>query len=295
MCNQARIFDEVRVFSIHIPIEDVYGDVCLMELYNYPGTIGASSELVEALFPVGSILAIREPTLKSAAHGGDPIMRVDSPSNVIWLEPDDAKLAGVKWRTGGHVPNSPGLPSTEEGWKKQGNGHYQKGRHIPAAVSYTRGLKRFPTSSVLRLNRAMAYLQLQYFGAALWDCETALENTELPESLKPKALHRAAQALYGMGRWDEAERRFAEMAAEYPAEAPSCQYWIQKSRDRRSEAKEGRYNWVAAYRAAQTKGCKMDLADFTGPVKVISLPSRGGGRGIVATRDIKFGELLVSR
>ncbi|KIO27491.1 hypothetical protein M407DRAFT_73166 [Tulasnella calospora MUT 4182] len=283
----------LRVFSIHIPIEDVYGDVCLLELYNYPGTIGASSELVEALFPVGSILAIREPTLKSAARGGDPILRVDCPSNVIWLEPDDKKLVGVKWKTGDHVPNSPRMPSTEEGWKKQGNGHYQNGRHIPAAVSYSRGLKRFPASSVLRLNRAMAYLQLQYYGAALWDCEAVLEHKELPNSLKSKALYRAAQALYGTGNWDEAELRFTAMAAEYPAEATGCQIWIQKCRDRRSEATEGKYNWVTAYKAAQAKPCKMDLADFTGPVKVVSLPSRGGGRGVVAKRDIKFGELLV--
>ncbi|KAG8916988.1 hypothetical protein FRC00_014180 [Tulasnella sp. 408] len=37
----------------------------------------------------------------------------------------------------------------------------------------------------------------------------------------------------------------------------------------------------------------MDLADFTGPVRVAALPARGGGRGIVAKRDIIFGELLV--
>ncbi|KAG8938007.1 hypothetical protein FRC04_009814 [Tulasnella sp. 424] len=37
----------------------------------------------------------------------------------------------------------------------------------------------------------------------------------------------------------------------------------------------------------------MDLAEFTGPIEVASLSSRGGGRGIVAKRDIKFGELLV--
>ncbi|KAG8938104.1 hypothetical protein FRC04_009517 [Tulasnella sp. 424] len=37
----------------------------------------------------------------------------------------------------------------------------------------------------------------------------------------------------------------------------------------------------------------MDLAEFTGPIEVASLLSRGGGRGIMAKRDIKFGELLV--
>ncbi|KAG8957990.1 hypothetical protein FRC00_003223, partial [Tulasnella sp. 408] len=235
--------ERVRMFSVHIVVEDVKGDVCLLELYNYPGTIGANPQLIEALFPVGSVLAIREPTLKSAAHGGDPLLRVDCPSNVIWLEPDDEKLVGVEWKTGRHVTNSPTLPSTEDEWKKQGNGYYQKGWNIPAAVSYSRGLQRFPASSVLKLNRAMVYLQLKYYGAALADCESVWENKDLQESLKPKALYRTAQALYGMGRWDEAERGFIDMAAKYPAEGAACKAWIQKCADRRSEANEGKYDW----------------------------------------------------
>ncbi|KAG8938006.1 hypothetical protein FRC04_009813, partial [Tulasnella sp. 424] len=178
-------------------VEDVNGDVCTMTVYNYPGTIGARSQLVEALFPVGSILAVREPTLKSAVGMGNPLLRVNCPSDIIWLEPDDERLVGVEWKTGGHVANSPSLPRTEEEWKTQGNGYYQKGYYIPAAVSYSRGLQRFPTSSVLRLNRAMAYLQLEYYGAALSDCETAQENEDLPASLRSKALFRAAWALYG--------------------------------------------------------------------------------------------------
>ncbi|KAG8897734.1 hypothetical protein FRC00_003862 [Tulasnella sp. 408] len=285
--------DRDRVFSVHILVEDVDGDACSMELYNYPGTIGASSQLVDALFPVGSILAIREPTLKSAAHGGNPLLRVDCPSDVMWLEPDDEMLVGVEWKTGDRVPNSPELPSTEEEWKSRGNSHYQKGWYIPAAVHYGRGLQRFPSSTALRLNRAMAYLQLNYFEAALWDCEAALDNKEALGSLKPKALYRAARALYGMGRWNEAERKFAETAAEYPAQATDCQSWIERCKDRNSEATDGEYDWVAAFRTAQEPGCRMDLADFTGPVKAASLPSRGGGRGIVAKRNITFGELLV--
>ncbi|KAG8958058.1 hypothetical protein FRC05_009433, partial [Tulasnella sp. 425] len=208
-------------------VEDVNGDVCTMTVYNYPGTVGARSQLVEALFPVGSILAIREPTLRSAAGKGDPLLRVDCPSDIIWLEPDDERLVGVNWKTGGHVANSPSLPRTEEEWKKQGNDHHQKGYYIPAAVSYSRGLQRFPASSVLRLNRAMTYLQLEHYGAALSDCETAQEGEDFPESLRPKALFRAAKALYGLTRWDEAERSFADMADRYPSEAAACNPWIQ--------------------------------------------------------------------
>ncbi|KAG8995509.1 hypothetical protein FRB90_000168 [Tulasnella sp. 427] len=284
--------DRTRMFSVHLIVEDPNGDVCLMELYNYPGTIGASSGLVEALFPVGSILAVREPTMKSAAYGGGPLLRVDCPSNVTWLEPDDEKLRSIRWRTGDRVPHTPGLPRTEEEWKKQGNGHFRKGWYIPAAVSYGRGLARFPASSVLRLNRAMAYLQLRFFGAALMDCETALENKELLGSLKPKALFRAAQALYGMGRWDQAERRFTEMELEHPTEVNACKKWVEKCRYRMKESTEGKYDWVTMYQNVQMGGV-LDVADYTGPVRVTKLSSCGGGRGIIASRDIQSGELLM--
>ena len=42
---------------------------------------------------------------------------------------------------------------------------------------------------------------------------------------------------------------------------------------------------------AWTRG--YDLADWFGPVAIAQLPGREGGRGIVATRDIKPGELLL--
>lgn len=38
-----------------------------------------------------------------------------------------------------------------------------------------------------------------------------------------------------------------------------------------------------------------DLADWFGPIVVAEIPGRGGGRGIVTTRDVAPGELLIGR
>lgn len=38
---------------------------------------------------------------------------------------------------------------------------------------------------------------------------------------------------------------------------------------------------------------RMTIGDFFGPIKVVDMPQRQGGRGVVATRDIQAGELLL--
>jgi hypothetical protein len=57
---------------------------------------------------------------------------------------------------------------------------------------------------------------------------------------------------------------------------------------------DGNYDWVTMFRGSQDPFVQLDGAEFVGPVTAAQLPNRGGGRGLVATRDIKTGELLVS-
>ena len=40
---------------------------------------------------------------------------------------------------------------------------------------------------------------------------------------------------------------------------------------------------------------RLDVASYTGPIQVESLAGRGGGRGVIASRDIQAGDLLVYR
>ncbi|KAG8995510.1 hypothetical protein FRB90_000169 [Tulasnella sp. 427] len=259
-----------RTVAVQFGAEDSAGDVVMVSLYNYPGTIGAKVDSLDSLFPIGTVLAIKEPTLKTSAAGNSV----------------------PHWRTGARASLAPEPPSTEEGWKTLGNKYFQGGHFTSAALAYSTGLAQVPSSQVLRLNRAMTYLKLSHAGAALSDCEKTLAQTTLPAALRMKALHRKAQALYGLGRWGEAGTAFEAVGSEFPSEATSSRQWIEKCHKRRQENETGNYNWVEMYNTSLSNP-RLDVADYKGDIEVVAISSRGGGRGVVTTADVVAGQLLV--
>lgn len=292
---QLNILYVERAVAVQFGAEDSAGNIVMVSLYNYPGTIGAKIDILDSLFPLGTVLAIKEPTLKtSASKGSVPHVRVDCPSDVVRLTPGDPLSSRTRWRTGERVPLAPEPPSTEEGWKALGNKYFQLGWYTSAAVAYSTGLYRTPSSQVLRLNRAMTYLKLGHAGAALSDCNHALAHTGLPPSLRVKALYRKAQALYGLGQWGEAETAFRVTSSEFPSEGVSCATWVEKCHKRRQETELGNYNWLEMYATSLSNTKRLDVADYKGDIEVAALPTRGGGRGVIATEDAIAGQLLVS-
>ncbi|KAG8990512.1 hypothetical protein FRB90_001735 [Tulasnella sp. 427] len=283
-----------RTVAVQFGAEDTAGNMVMVSLYNYPGTIGAKLDLLDTLFPLGTILAIKEPTLKTSAAGGSaPHIRVDCPSDVVRLMSEHPLLLKIKWRTGKQVPLAPEPPVTEEGWKALGNKYFQEGRFTSAAIAYSTGLGQTPPSQTLRLNRAVTFLRLGHAGAALSDCDVALAQATLPLALRMKALYRRAQALYGLARWSEAEKAFGIVESDFPSETISCRQWMVKCRKRRQETETGGYNWLEMYNTSLSKNPRLDVADHQVNVEVVALPSRGGGRGIIATADLEPGQLLV--
>ncbi|KAG8962312.1 hypothetical protein FRC03_004373 [Tulasnella sp. 419] len=69
--------------------------------------------------------------------------------------------------------------------------------------------------------------------------------------------------------------------------------WSKKCDARRKEQETGEFDVVEMYKRSKTEGNRMDVADFVGHVTVTTMESRGGGRAVVATQDLKAGELLV--
>ncbi|KAG8944881.1 hypothetical protein FRC04_001414 [Tulasnella sp. 424] len=282
-----------RTVSVQFGAEDTAGDVVMVSLYNYPGTIGAKIDLLDTLFPLGTVLAIKEPTLKTSLAGGLPHIRVDCPSDVVRLTSGNTPSSRTRWRTGERVPLAPEPPFTEEGWKALGNKYFQSGWFTSAALAYSTGLARTPSSQVLRLNRAMTYLKLGHGGAALSDCNYALGQNGLPASLRVKALYRKAQALYGLGQWGEAELAFKITSSEFPSERVPCTTWAEKCRKRRQQTETGNYDWLEMYTTSLSKTKRLDVADYKGDIEVVAFPTRGGGRGVIATKDVVAGQLLL--
>ncbi|OBZ76733.1 hypothetical protein A0H81_03834 [Grifola frondosa] len=246
---------------------------------------------VDSLFPIGTIMAIREPTLKAATQGPYPLVRVDSPTDIVFLDPTSPILSEIAWKRGPKVSNSPIMPTTVEEWQKRGNADFKISEWLPAAIAYSHGLELDCNAAVLRVNRAEAFLRLKYYSGALFDAQHAYTSPEVPETSRDKALFRAARANYGREDFKAAETMFLQWQRTHPEDRAVVE-WISRSRARLAESGSGKYDWAHMFRTSQ-KNVHLDVADYVGPIEVRPMQHRGGGRGVVATRDIKLGELLL--
>ncbi|EJD52605.1 hypothetical protein AURDEDRAFT_181176 [Auricularia subglabra TFB-10046 SS5] len=280
----------VRQVGVELGIEDPDGEVELCSLYNFPETFMAARETLDEIFPVGTVFAIREPTLKMNSTGTNAMIRVDSPSDIVILHPADTLMQKIVWRTPSPRLNT---PQTVIAWKERGNSHFKQGRFFAASVAYTRGLELEPKSHTLLLNRALAYLNLGYFSSALRDAETVSSADAVERTGRVKAVFRSARACYGLQLFARANDLFQNVLALDPEQRDSIA-WLRRCASRIEELNSGDdgYDWVGMFTDCQASPF-IDVADWLGPIRVASLPSRGGGRGLVTTRPVKAGELLM--
>lgn len=273
----------------YVLVEDTEGDAVGVSIYNFPTALGRSSSYLDPLLPTGAVLAIREPTYKNSTGGSMPFIRVDTPTDVIFLGPGNGIARNVNW-IGPRLLAAPSLPTTPDPWKTLGNSLFKKDAWFAAALAYTHGISTASGDTVtLYLNRAECFLRLNWFSSALSDAQFVLDAHEVDPNMRHKALHRAAKAQYGRGHYEKAISLF-ESCLTSKADDEGVARWINRSSDRLKEAREGAYNWIEFLTESQTN-FHPDVADYQGPVAV--RPIQGRGRGIVATKDIAIGDLLV--
>ncbi|EGU11575.1 Proteophosphoglycan ppg4 [Rhodotorula toruloides ATCC 204091] len=183
-------------------------------------------------------------------------------------------------------------------FKGLGNELFTLRRDAEAVKAYTEGLARNPSVElrlVLRLNRAQVHLRLENFASAYHDSSFVLkeldEGVPGPSQARLKATLRLARAFKGMRHLALALEHFAKVIE---LDAGSKEGAEGKKRIERKlrETNEGEYDWRELEKQAKTS-MRLDVGDFVGPVKLVKLEGRGGGRGLVATRDIQAGELLI--
>ncbi|PCH40833.1 hypothetical protein WOLCODRAFT_137031 [Wolfiporia cocos MD-104 SS10] len=280
-----------RLTAVQTIIEDIEGAVCDLSIYNFPTMFDATTKDIDNIFPKGLILAIREPTFKPAAQGPDPLIRIDSPSDIIFVEPNSDLLRGITWKSPLPIPKPLATNSTIESYRAEGNRYFKDSQWLPAAFAYSRGLEIYPDAAVLLLNRAEAYLRLQFFSAALADARRAVAASNIELSLRDKALFREARAEYGLGYFEAAKEKFLRWHETHPQDK-DVEGWINRSQRRLEEMQFARYDWIGMFKESQRE-LRLDVADYIGPIQVTQLDGRGGGRGVVATKDISVGELLL--
>lgn len=106
------------------------------------------------------------------------------------------------------------------------------------------------------------------------------------------ALIRHGKARYGRRDWKGAKEAF-EMAV---AKLPGCadaKTSLGKTMDRLKEAQYGCYDFLSIFKhGLAVANPRHDVADYIGPVKEVGIS--GMGKGLVSTRDIAVGELVVA-
>ncbi|KAH9947158.1 hypothetical protein B0H21DRAFT_739825 [Amylocystis lapponica] len=282
----------VRMSAVQAVAEDLEGSAFSLSMYNFPGSLGCSADYLDALFPVGTIIAIREPTFKTATQGPYPIVRVDSPTDIVFVESHNQILNISHWSTGPHILMSLPFPTTTEGWKARGNAFFKAAQWLPAALAYSYGIALDKDAIVLYLNRSEAYLRLKFYSGALADVQRVLSAPGISDAFRGKALAREGKAEYARGNYQDAERKFDAWCQIHPddKEIPA---WIIRCQQRTRESRTGEYDWARLFKLSLTDPHLDDVADYQGPIEVRQVQGRGGGRGVVATRDIKVGELLL--
>jgi tetratricopeptide (TPR) repeat protein len=256
--------------GVTVAIEDLNGDVEELALYNLVKDFDMS---LDDILPIGTIIAIKEPYMKYGSVGNNVAIRCDSPSDVVFLTDNSPTLVGTKW----FVKYD---KSSFDSLKAKGNDMFKQKRYERALEFYSKALN-IEQNSVLHLNKSACLLKLERHQEAF---DHACKSYSLAES--DKALYRMGYSTYKMRDWNTAIQYFQKIQ-----DVSLISKEIEDCEKRIVEATTGNYNWLQMYEQALKNDTRFDVADYIGPVKIADVP--GKGKGLVATRLIRPGELLV--
>uniref|UniRef100_A0A915CRW4 SET domain-containing protein n=1 Tax=Ditylenchus dipsaci TaxID=166011 RepID=A0A915CRW4_9BILA len=265
-------------FGIMTLIEDLSGDIEKLSLYNFRLDMNDSKWL-----PRGTIMLIKEPWLRYGMIGEDVMIQVDSPSDVVFLDKTDRKMLefynALKW----HGPQT----LTQEQLRLEGNKMFNKADYEKALNYYSQALVLEPDLAVIHLNKAETLIRLNRFFEAYKEAKVGLDGGGNQE----KALFRMGKASYGMRSWQQALVHFETLQSLFP-QSEEAKSFIERTHSRLKETSTGTFDLHELYRQAVQYKCRdLDVADYVGPIEVAEIADKG--RGVIATKDIAKGTLLL--
>lgn len=230
-------------------MEDDAGACILLTLDNLPDLYQADLSAIDAMFPTGTVLLIREPFIVVTADRQRATVRVDSPSDVLVLNRAHPLLEGYSWRQS--------MLDNPETFKSVGTSHFRQSHFVAAVSSWSQGLSINLSSVDLLLNRCMAFLRLEWYAAAYRDASKVLELVTDPggssshtqsvaKGNRDKADFRAARALYGLAKYSDALARFTSLGRSGQL---ADKTWIKRCQTRMEETTSGVYDWEAMFRS----------------------------------------------
>lgn len=286
MANQANLG-----FSASLAVEDTNGWAEKVTLYNFQGVQDAKPNELDTIFPFNTMMIIREPYVKMEFGTDGHHIEIQSPSDLVILEPGSPFLSEVEWKTG--QKEHPNSTRTGTQWKKLADRHVMAKEYFAAAVAYSNALHIEPSLVSAWINRSMANIYIGAFAAAQRDAQVALKDEKLSTADRIKALCQSARAAYSQGDYESSMRSFLDCSTLEPTHREAKE-GVRNCVRRLKEVRKGDYDWKNLFERASSGATRLEVADYKGPLKVTEMKNRGGGRGVTATGDIKPGELLVS-
>ncbi|KAH7716362.1 hypothetical protein AAVH_16259 [Aphelenchoides avenae] len=146
--------------------------------------------------------------------------------------------------------------------------------------------KRAEPDGLLRLEEIEELHEQGHFSRAYEKAGKALANG----NDKERCLRILGGAAYGMRKWELSVAHYKELMHAFPSNEHAKDRLF-AALSRLTEARTGNYDFARLFEAARRGEMDVDVADYVGPIEVVDVP--GKGKGIVATRDIKKGTLLI--
>jgi hypothetical protein len=113
-------------YSHHSLVDDPSGDCITVGAYHLVANPSLYGPSLDSQLPIGTKIAIREPYVKiSGGGGGQPFVRVDSPTDIVVLDDDDPRYKGVTWRYDGGLRRIQ-VNKSAENYKALGNTAFQR-------------------------------------------------------------------------------------------------------------------------------------------------------------------------
>ncbi|KAH8103881.1 hypothetical protein BXZ70DRAFT_669780 [Cristinia sonorae] len=266
-------------------IEDPEGRASKVSVAYYPFTLDVPLFYLDVMFPLGGVLAIREPKCIFDPDNNTPLIQVDSPSDTVFLDVQSPHSANVSWSTNSVSQIPPAATSLV--WKNRGNDCFKKKEWLAASMAYSEGLKLEPDNHLLLLNRAAANLELHWYKSVIEDTKivSAMKLDDSSESLKLKTVLRLIKAYY----WSQNYAEVIQTAKLFPSNQ-DVQGYATKATIRTRERDTGKYDWPSLYRASRDPVFRPDAAHHRGPIQVKSFDGR---MGVFTTRKVDQGEILL--
>ncbi|KAH7728947.1 TPR domain protein [Aphelenchoides avenae] len=134
----------VRVATAVI-VEDLEGDVEELSLYNFRPNLSDRTWL-----PQGTVMIIKEPYLKYGSIGHSVTMRVDSPTDVVFVDETDrdllASVGALKWHKKERF--------SVDQLRVEGNARFVKKDYEAALEFYHRALRIDPACAIVLRNKS---------------------------------------------------------------------------------------------------------------------------------------------